>query len=63
MSITIESTFNVFCNTCGNSLEASVIFNDINVDPCETCLEQAKEDVFNDSHLLNQEPGERNEET
>ena len=36
--------FEVVCNDCGDKLSAAVIGNEIVVDACETCLNEAKED-------------------
>ena len=36
--------YNVVCNICGEKINAEVNRDEIIVDPCETCLQNEKED-------------------
>ena len=36
--------FDVVCSVCGKDLDGTIYKNEIIVDPCETCLENAKEE-------------------
>jgi hypothetical protein len=40
----IEFNFDVVCNVCGRDLETVFSSDEIIVDPCEYCLDKARED-------------------
>ena len=48
---TMEVDFEVWC-TCGNGLcnQTKVKGNDIHVEPCDNCLENAKKESFDEGH-------------
>jgi hypothetical protein len=41
----IEFTFGVVCNVCGRDLEATFSRDEIIIDPCEYCLDKAREEM------------------
>jgi hypothetical protein len=38
----VDFYFDVVCNICGKGLEATIYKDELCIDPCETCLEEAR---------------------
>ena len=47
-----EIEFELFCSECNEILEAEFYNGDVIVDPCEKCLENAREEAKNENSKM-----------